>query len=449
MQAFDLVVIGTGAAGNTAALACKKRGWSVAIVDSKPFGGTCQLRGCDPKKILVGAAHALDAAQKMQAAGVLAGVPHIDWPKLMAFKRAFTDPVPAQKEKTYRDAGIVPIHGRARFTDERTLDVDGEQIKARCILIASGAKAAHLAPGDELLLDNEAFLSLEQLPKRLLFVGGGFISMEFAHVAVRAGARVQILDFAPRLLMNFDAEIVEPLAQTTRELGIDVHLNARVTRIAREESRVTVFAEVDGKEQSFTADAAVHGAGRAADLDDLDLEAANVERTKRGVKVNEFLQSTTNPHVYSAGDAADGGGLQLTPVAGTEGEIVASNMVDGNAKTINFAGLASIVYTIPPLATAGLTEEAARKQNLAIDVLRGDMSSWYTLKRLNEKRGAYKIIVEQKTRKILGATIYGPLAEEQINVLSLAIRRNLDIDAITESLFAYPTGASDLQSMFE
>ncbi|MDQ6929441.1 MAG: NAD(P)/FAD-dependent oxidoreductase [Candidatus Eremiobacteraeota bacterium] len=449
MQEFDLVVIGTGAAGNTAALHCKKRGWSVAIVDSKPFGGTCQLRGCDPKKILVGAAHALDAAQKMRASGVFAGEPRIDWAKLMAFKRTFTDPVPAQREKSYSDAGIVPMHGRARFVDEQTLDVGGERVKARRILIATGAKAAHFAPGDDLLLDNEAFLSLEQLPQKLLFVGGGFISLEFAHVAVRAGANVQIMDFAPRILMNFDAEVVEPLEQTTRELGIELHFNARVTKIVRDNAKITVLAEVDGKEQSFSADAAVHGAGRAADLDDLGLEAANVERTKRGVKVNEFFQSTSNPHVYSAGDAADGGGLQLTPVAGTEGEIVAANMVDGNTKTADFAGLASIVYTIPPLATAGLTEEAARKQNLAIDVVRGDMSSWYTLKRLNEKRGTYKVIVEQKSRKILGATIFGPLAEEQINVLSLAIRQGLDTTAITETLFAYPTGASDLQSMFE
>ncbi len=449
MQAFDLVVIGSGAAGNTAALQCKKRGWSVAIVDVKPFGGTCQLRGCDPKKIFVGAAHALDWAQKLKAVGVFDHGPHIDWPKLMAFKRTFTDPVPAQREKSYREAGIVPMRGKAHFIDEQTLDVEGTRLKARYILVATGAKPAHFAPGDELLLDNEAFLSLEQLPKTLLFVGGGFISLEFAHVAVRAGANVRIIDFAPRILMNFDAELVAPLDETTRELGIELNFNARVTKIVRNGSKVVAHAEVNGMPQTFSADAAVHGAGRIADLEDLDLKAGNVERTKRGVKVSEYFQSTSNPHVYSAGDVADGGGLQLTPVAGDEGEIVAANMIDGNTKRADFAGLASVVYTIPPLTTAGLSEEEARRKGPAIDVLRGDMSGWYTLKRLNEKRGAYKVIVEKKTRKILGATIFGPLAEEQINVLSLAIRQGLGTAAIMESLFAYPTGASDLQYMLE
>ncbi|MDQ6933467.1 MAG: NAD(P)/FAD-dependent oxidoreductase [Candidatus Eremiobacteraeota bacterium] len=449
MQEFDLVVIGSGAAGNTAALQCKKRGWDVAIVDAKPFGGTCQLRGCDPKKILVGAAHALDWAHKMADVGVFDRVPHIDWPKLMAFKRTFTDPVPAQREASYRDAGITAMRGTARFIDEQTLDVEGARLKARYILVATGAKPAHFAPGDDLLLDNEAFLSLEQLPQSLLFVGGGFISLEFAHVAVRAGAKVTIMDFAPRILMNFDAELVGPLEQTTRELGIELHFNARVTKIVRDGSKIVAHAEVDGKQQTFTADAAVHGAGRVADLDDLDLKAGNVERTKRGVKVNEYFQSTSNTHVYSAGDVADGGGLQLTPVAGDEGEIAAANMIDGNSKTAHFAGLASVVYTIPPLATAGLSEEEARKKGTPIDVFRGAMSGWYSLKRLNEKRGAYKVLVEKTTRKILGATIFGPLAEEQINVLSLAIRQGLDTAAVNESLFAYPTGASDLQYMLE
>ena len=450
MQEFDLVVIGSGAAGNTIAQQCKARGWTVAIIDVKPFGGTCQLRGCDPKKILVGAAHAFDAVEKLRAVGIFERTPAIDWAKLIAFKRTYTDPVPAQREKTYRDAGIVPLGGKARFVAEDTVDVDGTQIKAkRKIAIATGAKPAHFAEGDDALLDNEAFLSMDRLPQTLLFVGGGFISLEFAHVAVRAGAKVQIIDVAPRLLENFDAELVEPLTQTTRELGIGLQFNARVTKVERKEAKTVVHADVDGKATTFSADVAVHGAGRVADVDDLDLAAGNVERSKRGIKVNEWFQSTTNPRIYAAGDAADGGGLQLTPVAGDEGEIVAANMLDGNKKTSDFAGLANVVYTIPPLATAGLSEDAARKKNIAIDVRRGDMSDWYTLRRLNEKRGAYKIILEKDSGKILGAAIFGPLAEEQINVLALAIRQGLDGAAVTESLFAYPTGASDLQYMFE
>lgn len=447
MQQFDLIVIGSGAAGNTAAMTCRGRGWSVAIIDAKPFGGTCQLRGCDPKKVLVGAAHAFDAACKMHELGVLDSAPRLDWAGLMAFKRTFTDPVPAQREKTYNDAGVVALRGQARFLDEQTLEVDGEKMQGRYIVVATGATPAPLAPGDEVLLDNEAFLNLESLPASLLFIGGGFISMEFAHVAARAGANVQILDLAPRILMQFDADIVKLLAESTRELGIELHLGARVTKIERSGAQVVVHADVDGSPKTFRAQAGVHGAGRIANLSGLDIEAGNVERTKRGVKVNEFFQSTSNPRVYSAGDVADGGGLQLTPVAGDEGEIVATNMLDGNKRTANFAGLASVVYTIPALATAGLTEEQARKNGIAIDMKQGSMADWYSSRRLGEKRGGYKLLLEPASGKILGATIFGPYAEEQINVLSLAIRRGLNADALAEALFAYPTGASDLQYM--
>lgn len=447
LQEFDLVVVGSGSAGTSAALKCRERGWSVAVVDEKPFGGTCQLRGCDPKKVLVGAAHAYDLAKKMSELGVLDSAPHLQWPQLMAFKRTFTDPAPAAREKLYRDAGIVPMRGQARFTGSDTLAVGDAALRARHTLIATGAKATHFAPGSDLLLDNEGFLDLESLPESLLFIGGGFISMEFAHIAVRAGAKVQIVDFAPRLLMPFDADLTDLVLQATRDLGVRVDLNAKVTRIERDGSKIVAHAEADGKAQTFSADVAVNGAGRTANLDGLNIEAGGVERTKRGVKVNQFLQSTSNPRVYSAGDVADGGGLQLTPVAGDEGEITASNMLDGNTRTPDFAGLASIVYTIPPLATVGLTEEDARNKGMRITVKQGDMSDWYSLKRLREKRGAYKVILEEGSAKILGATIYGPLAEEQINVLSLAIRQGLDASAVTESLFAYPTGSSDLQYM--
>ncbi|MGC8485976.1 MAG: FAD-dependent oxidoreductase, partial [Candidatus Baltobacteraceae bacterium] len=211
---------------------------------------------------------------------------------------------------------------------------------------------------------------------------------------------------------------------------------------------VTAHAQVNGVKQTFTADVAVHGAGRVANLDDLHIEVAGIERTQRGVKVNLYFQSTSNPHVYAAGDAADGGGLQLTPVAGDEGDIVAANLLDGNHRTADFTGLASVVYTIPALAMVGHDEDAAKAEGISFEVLRGDMSSWYSSRRLLEKRADYKVIIERESRRILGAAIYGPHAEEQINILALAIRSKLDASAIEEALFAYPTGGSDLQYMF-
>ncbi|MGC8485238.1 MAG: FAD-dependent oxidoreductase, partial [Candidatus Baltobacteraceae bacterium] len=239
MREFDLIVVGSGAAGGTIARSARSRGWTVAIIDAHPFGGTCQLRGCDPKKVLVGAAHAFDISRKMAQIGILDGAPQLQWTELMRFKRTFTERVPERHAKSYLDAGIVAINGTARFTGEKSIEVNGEILSARHIAIASGAKAAPIAPGDELLIDNEGFLDLDPLPERLLFIGGGYISFEFAHVAARAGAHVQIIHSGPRPLPAFDEKLVEQLVAGSRDLGIEVHLNARVTKITRGGGGVT------------------------------------------------------------------------------------------------------------------------------------------------------------------------------------------------------------------
>ena len=191
---FDLIVIGTGAAGSTAAYKCRKAGWEVAIIDSRPFGGTCALRGCDPKKVLVGAVELIDWARRMEGKGVSAKDAEIDWPALMRFKRTFTDTVPANRERGYAEAGIAAFHGRTRFLDRTTLQVGDDTLIARFTLVAAGAKPATLGiPGEGFLTTSDHFLELERLPQRIAFVGGGYISFEFAHVAARTGAQVQIL----------------------------------------------------------------------------------------------------------------------------------------------------------------------------------------------------------------------------------------------------------------
>lgn len=447
MQEYDLAVIGTGAAGSSIAYATRAAGWSVAIVDELPFGGTCQLRGCDPKKILVGAAEAVDWARRMAQVGVVDAVPRIVWHELMRYKRAYTDPLPEQRLQGYEQAGIVPLHGHARFVDANTLDVDGERLRAKKFAIASGAMPMKIAPGDEHLLTSTDFLELDELPARIVFVGGGFISFEFAHIAARAGAAVQILHRSAHPLANFDGEVVDRLVEHTRALGIEVVLEANVTRIERRNGRTAVYANVGGVEREFVGDAAVHGAGRVANIDALELDRIGVARTKRGVAVNEYLQSTTNPDVYAAGDCADAGGAPLTPVAGDEGETVAENLLHGNHKTMNFTGLASTVYTIPALATVGLTERRARERGLDVRIERGDMSNWYSARRVNEKAAYFKMLVEKVGGRIVGAHILGPHAEEQINVLALAMRMNATADDIRGALFGYPSGASDLQYM--
>mgnify|MGYP001282617510 CR=1 FL=1 len=442
---LDLVVIGTGSAGNTVALACRDAGWSVGIVDSRPFGGTCQLRGCDPKKVLVGAAELADWARRMSANGVTNPI-SIDWPALMKFKRTFTDPVPATRERAYRDAGIATFHGRARCVGRETISVDGETLHAKHIAIAAGARPEPLhVPGEEHLVTSDQFLELDALPREIIFVGGGYVAFEFAHVVARAGSRATIVHRGARPLEGFDRDLVAELTLASREAGITIELDAGVRAVERVGNRFKVHAMQAGSERSFECDLAVHSAGRVPDIADLGLDTAGVATSKKGVLVNQYGQSTTNAAVYAAGDAADSGGLPLTPVAGHMGEIIADNLIHGNRRTTDFSVVPSVVYSIPALATVGLSEDAADRRRLRYRVARGSMAGWYSTRRIGATHASFKTLIEEASGKILGAHLLGPHVEEQINVIALTMRLGAPATLLREMLFAYPTPSSDLE----
>jgi glutathione reductase (NADPH) len=201
-----------------------------------------------------------------------------------------------------------------------------------------------------------------------------------------------------------------------------------------------------GQERRFEADIAVHGAGRVPEIDDLDLETAGVAREARGVTVNDYLQSVSNPAVYAAGDAA-ASGPPLTPTAAHDGEVVAANLLHGNHRRPNYAGLASVAFTVPALATVGLTEEAARTQGLRFQTHYQDTSEWFTARRVGETASGYKVLVEEESQRILGAHLLGPHAEEVINIFAVAVRFGIRGDELKQMLFAYPTSASDVVHM--
>src|SRR6266852_7213212 len=306
---FDLVVIGTGSAASAVASRCRSAGWQVAVIDSRPFGGTCALRGCDPKKVLVGAAEAVDWVRRMKGKGIRAEELQIDWQELMRFKRSFTEPVPKNREEGFAKAGIAAFHGRARFVGPSSVQVNGEVLEGRYVVIAAGQKPADLQiQGTEYLTTSEEFLELEELPKRLLFIGGGYIAFEFAHVAVRAGAEITIVHRGPRPLPLFDPDLVDQIVKHIRELGVDVYLGTEVIGVERNSRQLVVQASASGQKRTFEADMVVHAAGRVPEIDDMNLDAAGVAWDNQGVKVNEFLQSVSNPAVYAAGDAAASGG---------------------------------------------------------------------------------------------------------------------------------------------
>ena len=303
-KTYDLVIIGSGTAAQVASARVRAAGWEIAVIDHRPFGGTCALRGCDPKKMLISGAEAIDAASRMRGHGV-SGEPRIDWRELMAFKRSFTDPIPRKQEQRYAAKGIDAFHGLARFTGPDAVAVEGQELKARHILIAAGARPVPLGiPGEEHVVTSDRFLELDALPARIAFVGGGYIAAEFSQLAARAGAHVTVLQRAERMLPAFDPDLVGWLMEKFAELGIEVRTRSTVQRIDKTANGFLVHASTDGQVQTVAADLVVHAAGRAPDLDALDLTAADVVAEKGRLKLNEFLQSVSNPKVYAAGDAA-------------------------------------------------------------------------------------------------------------------------------------------------
>ena len=445
---FDVIAIGTGSAASGVTSRCRAAGWEVAIVDSRPFGGTCALRGCDPKKVLVGAAEAVDWTRRMKGKGIEAEKLQIDWPELMRFKRSFTEPVSKRREGDFAKAGIAAFHGRARFAGPTKVQVGEETLQGRYVVIATGEAPADLGiPGAEHLTTSDQFLELNELPRRILFIGGGYIAFEFAHVAALAGSQVTILHRGPRPLGLFDPDLVDQLVERTRELGIDLHLETEATGIEKSSAQLIVKALASGETRTFQADMVVHSAGRVPEIGDLNLDGAGIEWEKRGVRVNDFLQSVSIPAVYAAGDAAASGGFPLAPVASYEGLVVAANLLKGNHQKPNYLGIPSVVFTVPPLAAVGLSERGAREQNLKFGVKTEMTSTWYSSRRVAETYSGYKVLVEESTDRILGAHILGSEAAEVINLFAVAIRSGMRATDLKHTLFAYPTSGSNLTRM--
>ena len=447
VRTIDLIIVGSGSAAMAVASQCRAAGWTVAMIDKRPFGGTCALRGCDPKKVLVGAAAAIEAARALSGKGIRSNGLSIDWAELMEFKRTFTDPVPARRTAQLTRDGIEVLEGVARFVDPSRIAVADLQLEAtRAIVIATGDRPADLSfPGRQHLVTSDQFLELRSLPSSIAFVGGGYISFEFAHVAARAGSRVTILHRHQRPLGQFDPDLVAQLVSRSRAAGIEVSLGTEVQGIEKVGARYRITTS-DGH-IADEADLVVHGVGRVPDIDELMLDVGGVQGSRAGVHVNEYLQSVSNPLVWAAGDCAATAGPPLTPVAGYEGRIVAANLLDGPRTTADYAAIPSVVFTLPPLARVGLSEEEARRKYPNIVVTHEDTSRWYSSRRIGEEWSGFKVLIDRSTDQIVGAHLLGPHADETINVFALAMKAGVAATRFKEMLWSYPTQVSDVPHM--
>jgi glutathione reductase (NADPH) len=450
MKQYDLIVIGTGESGKTVARKLKEEGFKTAIVDRIEYGGTCALRGCDPKKVLRAPAEALALSRQLMGKGILS-CPEYSWQDLMRFKRTFTDKVPEKTVEKLQEEGIDTYFGEAKFISEDTLQVKDDQLQGKHIVLATGADPMPLGiPGEELMIDSTQFMELHELPDEILFVGGGYIAFEFAHIAARFGVKVTILHRSEMPLEKFEPDIVEYLLEGMKELSIDIKVNTKVTAVEKEGERFKIKAEhkKDGQTEEVTyhSKLVIHSAGRVPALDALELEKGKVERTKKGVKVNEYLQSVSNPKVYACGDASDHG-LPLTPVAVKEAYVVAENIRNNNQMKADFPAIPTICFSIPPIASVGLTEKQAKEKGINYELKQNNAKEWFTAHRINERAYGFKVLIDKDKQCVVGAHLVGPHAEELINMFALALNSCLITDKIKHMIFAYPTSASDIVYM--
>lgn len=444
--AFDVFVIGSGIAGQTVAKSCVEAGLKVAIADNREFGGTCANRGCDPKKILLGAMEAYELSENLKGKGV-AKTSKINWGKLQKYKRNFTVNVPVATERVLKEKGIHLFHQSPKFIDERTLVVEGKKISAQKIVIATGQVPRKIEiKGSKHFKNSDDFLNLKKLPEHIVFVGGGYIGMEFAQMAARAGAKVTVVDTGKRPLHAFDPDLVEGLKKYSESLGITFIFEAKPTSLKKKRKKHILSYEVKGGIKTIEAHMVFNTAGRVPALAVLDLDKGNVDFTDSGVVTNDFLQSKSNVNVYACGDVSDKN-LPLTPLSGRQGYVVAENIINGNKKELEVPVVPSVVFTLPNLATVGYSEEEARARYKNIIVNYEVSTDWFNAKRINAPLYAYKVILNERTREIVGAHLIGPDAGETINIFTMAINNKMTDRDIKSTIFTYPSWVNDIKSM--
>ena len=449
IEEFDVFVIGTGTAGKGVAKDCAEAGWKVAIADNREYGGTCPNRGCDPKKVLVGITEIIERSQNMLGLGI-SKMPEVNWEDLQKFKYKFTGAIPAATEKDLAALGIKMYHQSPKFLDENTLSVEGKTVKTKKIVIATGNKPMPLKiPGAELMLNSDDFLELEKLPESMIFIGAGYIGMEFAHIAARLGVEVTVIDTEPRPLSNFDEDMVAHLTEASEAIGIKFIFNAKASKVEKLRKYLRVTAETkNGEEISAKAELVFNTAGRVPSIDELELEKGNVAFSNKGIAVNEHLQNTTNPNVYACGDVSNSEGLPLTPLSSQESRVVSANLLGKYNKTeAHYPPQPSVVFTLPNVASVGLSEQQAKERGFDYVVKHKSVPSWFNSKRIANQHYAFKVIKDKETEKVLGAHLVGPDAGEMINMFVMAMCGGLSCHDLKAMIFAYPTWSNDIKGM--
>lgn len=446
---FDVFIIGTGRSGRDVATACADAGKKVAVSDSREYGGTCANRGCDPKKVIVGLTEILQRAIDLKGFGIN-DVPGFSWEDLQKFKSGFTDAVPFVNERKLKEHGITLYHQSPKFIDKNTLSVEGKTVTFDKLVIATGQKPRILNfEGANFTLSSDDFLEMDHLPESIVFIGGGYIAMELAHISARLGVKTTIIHSHSLPLNNFEPKTVEYLVEASKKTGIQFIFNSRVNKIEKLRKNFRVYAQMADETITIDAEKVFNTAGRVPSIDELDLDKGDVEYTSKGIAVNQRLQNTKNKNVYACGDVSDSSMLPLTPSAPVEAKVVISQLIGNQSEKLETIPQPTSVFTIPQIAAIGLTEEEAKKTVKNFSVFSNDLNKWYNAKRINSEIYFYQLIINDEDKTIVGAHLIGDQVSESINIISLAMKNKITIEDLAGTMFTYPTWCHDIQAIAE
>lgn len=444
---FDLLVIGTGAAGMAAAIRGAELGRRVAIVEDGTVGGTCVNVGCIPSKNLLAVAEAYHDARE-GFPGVTACDPSVSWPHIMELKN---DLVASLRRSKYLDVlasypEVTLLRGRARFSDRGAVEVDGVAQRAANVVIATGTTPwVPPIPGlDKVdVLTSATVMELDQLPESVLVLGASAVGLELGQMLGRLGVRVTILELLPRILAGEDADAADHLGRQLEEEGLEIVTGVQVGRVERGNARVVLHASVSGRERKFAADRLMAATGRRASTRGLGLDAAGVELDPKGfVRVDSGMR-TSNPHVFAAGDVTGGPGFVY--VAAAAGRVAADNAVGGGERTLDLRAVPRVTFTSPQVVAVGLGPAEARAQGLEIEVSRLGLE--HVPRALVEHRtgGWIQVVAERESGRIVGVQAVGSSAAELLGEATLVVRLGLTIEQVTETLHPYLTWVEGLK----
>jgi len=441
---YDLFVIGAGSGGVRASRMAAAQGAKVAIAEERYLGGTCVNVGCVPKKLFVYASHYHEDFRDAKAYGWDVSVNNFDWPRLRDNKTREIERLNGIYNNLLTNAGVELIEGRARIVNGHTVEIEGKQFNCKNILIATGGwPYVPDIPGRQHAITSNEVFYLDELPKRALVIGGGYIAVEFAGILHGLGVDITQLYRGSIFLRGFDNEVREFLAEEMKKKGIKLEFNVNATSIEKQEDGQLLVSLDNGHQ--VTTDAVFYATGRRAMTADLGLENVDVELRDNGsIVVDDYYQSA-EPSIYAIGDVK--GGIELTPVALAEGMALVKTLFNDQPSKVDYSYVATAVFSQPNLASVGLTEEEARDQYAEVDVYRSSFRHMKHTLSGNTEQTFMKLLVDRVSDKVLGVHIIGSDAGEIIQGVAIALKAGATKAIFDETIGIHPTAAEELVTM--